>query len=90
MDKGIEVQKCHRPRPCERIKGGADAEQFFPTLPRAEPEAMAFTGSPFHVHLTALTTEYEKIMAENAELRQQLHKASSLESLESPQLALWV
>ncbi|CAE7030629.1 Scn11a [Symbiodinium natans] len=35
---------------------------------------MAFTGSPFHVHLTALTTEYEKIMAENAELRQQLHK----------------
>ena len=35
---------------------------------------MAFVGSPFHHHLTALTTEYERIMAENKELRTELHK----------------
>ena len=34
---------------------------------------MAFSGSPFHHHLS-LTTEYERLVAENAELRKELHK----------------
>jgi len=32
-------------------------------------------GSPFHHHLTALTSEYERIMGENKELRQRLANA---------------
>ncbi|CAE7705028.1 Cacna1c [Symbiodinium sp. CCMP2456] len=35
---------------------------------------MAFSGSPFHHHLKGLTTEYERLVAENAELRKELHK----------------
>ena len=35
---------------------------------------MAFSGSPFHHHLKGLTTEYERLVAENAELRKELQK----------------
>jgi len=39
-----------------------------------EPKGMAFSGSPFHHHLKGLTTEYERLVAENAELRKELQK----------------
>ena len=94
MRRSVPASKSSSKRPMNRRLNaisdqgfGGTESSFSLTLLRARagsPKAMAFTGSPFHHHLRALTAEYDKVMAENYELRKEVQK-----DLQKDRGAIW-